>query len=80
MYTRAEPVSPIDQVFVYSCMSNTCSEFSSMDFGEAADTNYQLSAVFSSLMLKTLKTVSLLITASLEAAEALLVAVSTFTP
>lgn len=71
-----DPTNCRDKLLVYSIMSNLCSEFSGSDEGKAADSNYMLSKTFSNLLLQALSNFPLSTPASMEAAEALLSAVS----
>lgn len=76
MHQFGEQVSIPHKLLVYSVMANVCSEFSATDSGELAGYNYSLSKTFRKLMLETLGAFSMSTPASLEAAEALMVAVS----
>lgn len=75
MYERQQPLSRTGELLVYAGMSNLCSEFSSMSSNEAAEEIYEIGTRFSSLLLDTLGSFSMLTPASMESTEALMAAV-----
>lgn len=61
---------------MYSTLSNICGEFNAVNEDAAAEHDYTLSQTFSNMLLEALATYPLVSPASLDAAEALLSAVS----
>ncbi|KAF5010795.1 hypothetical protein FDECE_3057 [Fusarium decemcellulare] len=75
MYEEGQEGSPTDKLLVYAIMSNICTEFSAMRGTQAADHRYNLARSFSHMLLQTLATFPMLTPPSMEAAEALLIAI-----
>ena len=76
MYERRHESSPTDKLLIYSGLSNICAEFTAEGDVSSASYNHSLVRVFSLLLLKTLATFPLLMPASMDTLEALLIAVS----
>lgn len=77
IYEQGYDGSPIDKLLVYSGLANVCAEFTVETDDISASYNHSLQRAFSWLLMKTLATFPLLVPASLETLEALLLAVCT---
>lgn len=76
MYEQGQDVSPSDKLLVYSGLSNVCAEFTAQTDDMSASYNHGLYRAFSWLLLKSLANYPLIVPASIETLEALLLAVS----
>lgn len=74
IYKQGVETSPTDRLLVYSGLSNICAEFTADEF--SAPYNHGLQQAFSWSLLKSLANFPLIVPASLESLEALLLAVS----
>lgn len=76
MYEKQRVCSPTEKLLIYAGLCNTCSEFTGEGDEGSILYHHRLARVFLSLLMKTLATFPLLTPASIEALEALIVAVS----
>lgn len=76
MYELGQEVTSTDKLLVYSGLANLCAEFTQEGDAASASHNHTLVRAFSWLLLKTLASFPLLVPASTEALEALLISVS----
>lgn len=76
VYQHGPESSPMDKLLVYSCLSNTCGEFSGTNDGNLSTYYHGLSSGFYHLLFQALATFPMLAPASMDTVEALLAAVS----
>lgn len=76
IYQHGLDGTPSEKLLVYSGLSNVCSEFTSETDDFSASYAHNLKRAFTWLLMDTLSTFPLLVPASIETLEALLLAVS----